>query len=108
MQIIMGLKRPIGYVSSLKKRVQTLLHVVFPQQTLIPTSPSVTMFATHSVAMHVAPLATMPKLFLMWHCLHQQLHKLIEVARFSNSINRTCPFEPTSNPHKLPNGRYGI
>jgi hypothetical protein len=27
------------------------------------------------------------------------------MARFSNSTNRTCPFEPTSNPHKLPNGR---
>jgi hypothetical protein len=78
MQIIMGLKKPIGYVFSLKKRVQTLMHVVFPQQTLMPTSPLVRMHVIHFVAMHVVPLATMPKLFLMWHCLHQQLHKLIE------------------------------
>jgi hypothetical protein len=78
MQIMMGLKRIIGYVSSLRKRVQTLMPIVFPQQTLTSTSPLAIKLATHSVAMHVVPLATMPKLFLVWHCLNQQLHRLIE------------------------------
>jgi hypothetical protein len=54
MQIIKGLKKTTGYVSSLKKRVQTLMPIVFTQQILMPTSPLAIMIATHSIAMHVA------------------------------------------------------